>query len=203
MVLLGLWVMLAWFSSGFQDVPVTGILAPATGDAVRGVVSILGTTDAAGFSSAEISFGYMSDTTQTWFLLGQSSEAVFNDALVFWDTTSIPDGNYRLRLRVFLTGGQVLEYIVDGVRVRNYSVMETSTPEVVETGMATPMPLPTATIVVKLTRDPIISTPLPQNSAVVTWDDFDTSIKTGVLTAAGVFILVGLYLAARAASRRR
>lgn len=195
--------MLAWVSSGFQDAPVTGILTPAAGDAVRGVVSIVGTTDTTAFSSAEISFGYMSDTTQTWFLLGQSSAAVVNDALVSWDTTSIPDGNYRLRLRVFLTGGQVLEYLVEEIRVRNYSAIETSTPVVVETGMATSQPLPTATTVVIPTREPIISTPLPQNSAVVTWDDLNASIKTGVLTAVLLFILIGLYLAARAASRRR
>lgn len=203
MILLGLWVILAWGASGFQDVPGSGILTPAAGDAVRGVVSIVGTTDTPGFSSAEISFGYMSDATQTWFLLGQSFKIVVNDFLVSWDTTSIPDGNYRLRLRVFLTGGQVMEYFVDGIRVRNYSAIETSTPEVVETGVATPRPQPTATIALKPTLEPKTATPLPQNSAVVTWDDLNTSIKTGVLAATGIFILAGLYLAARAANRRR
>lgn len=189
--------------SAWQVEPVFGILTPAAGDAVRGVVRIEGTTDTAGFNSAEVSFGYSNDTTETWFLLAQSEEAVQQGQLALWDTTSIPDGTYRLRLRIFLTGGGVMEYAVDGLRVRNYSAVETPTPNLaaITPSMEPAQPTLTSTPVPTLVQT--TATPYPTNAAVINQKDLDQSLKNGAVLGLGLFILLFLFLTARAAARRR
>ena len=65
-----------------------------------------------------------------WFLIQYSYEPVENGTLAVWDTSTIADGNYHLRIKVLLTDGRTRETIVSQLRVRNYTAVETSTPQV-------------------------------------------------------------------------
>lgn len=162
--------------------------APLAGDVLQGTVAIIGSTDISGFKSAEVLFAYDADRTGTWFLLHQSSEAVTNGTLANWDTTTITDGNYRLKVVVTLENGSTRETLVEGLRVRNYLPVETQAP-VVE---ATQEPEPVPTLAAAALPVP---TPLPANPAQVDVKHLKGSLLNGILFAAAGFVLLGVYLA--------
>jgi hypothetical protein len=165
--------------------------SPRQGEVLQGVVTVRGISQVNGFQSSETAFAYAGDTTGTWFLISTSAQAVSSDALAIWDTTTITDGDYTLRLRVYLTDGSHLDAIAPNLRVRNYTPIET----------ATPVPLalqPTAVPTVTLTAVPFPTpTSLPRNPAVLTLSDVSTSIGYGGLGAVMVLILLGIYLSLR------
>ncbi len=162
--------------------------APRPGDVLQGVVTVTGSSDVNGFASAEVAFTYADDPTGTWFLVAANSRPVFNDTLATWDTTVITDGNYVLRLHVTLTDGTFRDVLVSGLRVRNYTPVETPTPVPVApeatalptiTPTATPFPTPIA---------------LPRNPAELAPTDVSASILYGGLAAILAFVIVGIYL---------
>jgi len=164
------------------------IVSPRPGDVLQGVVTIAGSSDVTGFVSAEVSFTYADDPTGTWFMIAMNSLPVFNDRLATWDTTVITDGDYVLRLRVYLTDGSTREALVSGLRVRNYTTVETPTPMALApeatplstiTPTATPFPTPTA---------------LPRNPATLAPTDVSASILYGGLAAISFFVIVSIYL---------
>jgi len=164
------------------------IVSPRPGDVLQGVVTIAGSSDVTGFVSAEVSFTYADDPTGTWFMIAMNSLPVFNDKLATWDTTVITDGDYVLRLRVYLTDGSSREALVSGLRVRNYTMVETPTPMALApeatplstiTPTATPFPTPTA---------------LPRNPATLAPTDVSASILYGGLAAISIFVIVSIYL---------
>lgn len=164
------------------------IVAPRPGDVLQGVVIIAGSSDVTGFVSAEISFTYANDPTGTWFLIAMNSQSVFNDRLATWDTTVITDGDYVLRLHVFLTNGSSREALVSGLRVRNYTLVETPTP-MAFAPEATPLP----TIAPSATSFPT-PTALPRNPAALAPTDVYASILYGGLAAILTFVIVGTCL---------
>src|SRR5512138_984404 len=115
-----------------QDASSVAITSPAPGDVLRGQVNIIGSTNTPDFVSAQLDFAYASDATGTWFPIQTLSQPVFDSPLYTWDTTSITDGDYILRLRVFLGDGTYQEVTVP-ITVGN------------EVQPATPTPVPTAT----------------------------------------------------------
>ena len=164
------------------------IVAPRPGSVLQGVVTINGSSDSKGFVSAEVAFTYADDPTGTWFQIATSTRPVFNDILATWDTTVITDGNYVLRLRVMLTDGTFQDAIVSGLRVRNYTPVETPTPVPVAPEAT---PLPTATPTATPYPTP---TALPRNPAELAPTDVSTSILYGGLAVLLAFVLVGIYL---------
>jgi hypothetical protein len=164
------------------------IAVPRPGDVLQGVVTIAGSSDVTGFASAEVAFGYADDPTGTWFLIATSSQPVSNDTLVAWDTTVITDGDYVLRLRVYLTDGSFRETLVSGLRVRNYTPVETPTPTI-PAPEATPLP----TITPTATPFPT-PTALPRNPATLAPMDVSASILYGGLAAILIFVIIGIYL---------
>jgi len=171
--------------------------SPRPGEALQGQVVINGTTDLENFQSYEVSFAYQQDSTNTWFPLFSGKELVREGALATWDTTTISDGTYRLRVMVFLSDGRAVQTVVSGLRVRNYTAVETTTPapEATLQGMATETPadyIPAGTTL----------TPSAGNPAQVNSNDLGGSLALGGLVALGLFVLIGLYLAARALFRR-
>jgi hypothetical protein len=164
------------------------IVSPRPGEVLQGVVTISGTSDVTGFSSAEIAFSFTDDPTGTWFLIATNSQAVINDKLTTWDTTVITDGNYVVRLRVTLLDGSTRETLVSGLRVRNYTPVETPTPMPV-VPEATPLP----TITPTGTPFPT-PTALARNPATLVPRDVSTSILYGGLMAISILILLSIYL---------
>ncbi|MGB8212170.1 MAG: hypothetical protein WCE68_01300 [Anaerolineales bacterium] len=157
------------------------------GQVLQGVVAIQGSSDVPGFLSAEVAFAYAGDTTGTWFLIVASNQPVASNTLATWDTTTITDGDYNLRLRVYLTDGSHLDTIVQNLRVRNYTPVETPTPAPTPL-QATPLP----TITLTATQFPT-PTSLPPNPAVLTPADVSISLAYGGLGAMLFLAILGIY----------
>jgi len=163
------------------------IQSPQQGEVVQGTVIIRGSSSVTGFLSAELDFGYSGDPTSTWFLITTTSQPLDSDTLASWDTTAITDGNYDLRLRVYLSNGTHIDSIVQNLRVRNYTAVETPTPA--------PTPVqPTLTPTITLTLTPFPTpTALAANPAVLRPFEISSSFVYGGLGAAIFLIIFGLY----------
>lgn len=140
------WRFLAVALLGSAALQVPGfaeLTSPQPGQVVSGLVTLSGTADHPAFNRYEVSFAYVEDTTDTWFSIGEPVDTrVIDGRLALWDTSTITDGDYSLRLGVWLQDGRSLEAVVPGVRVRNYSsdpVIPTAVPP--EAGR--PLPTPT------------------------------------------------------------
>jgi len=167
------------------------IRSPQAGEALQGQVTITGNSNVAGFVLVEVSFSYANDPTNTWFLITSSSQPVAQGTLAVWDTTTITDGLYTLRLRVTLADGSYVDVTVLDLRVRNYTPVETDTPTPVPlqatpvpeaTTTATPFPTPTA---------------LPPNPAALSQSRIYASLGYGVVGACLFFLLLGVWAWAR------
>lgn len=176
--------------------------SPGGGQALQGVIEIQGSTMVANFQSASLAFAYHADTTGTWFLIHESNKQVTDGLLAQWDTTTITDGNYDLQLVVNLKDGSQLTASVTGLRVRNYSAVETETP-------APPTPSPTSSSIESLptmtptfTPNPPTITPLPTNPADLSQDVLLDTMGKGGLAALAFFILLGSYITVRGMRRR-
>lgn len=193
-----------------QTNPPLAITAPLSGDILRGEVTITGTTDIENFLSAQLDFTYASNQqspdalsgTGNWFTLQTFSQPVLDAALAVWNTASISDGEYVLRLRVNLADGSIQEVTVP-VKIQNDTPFSTPTPELVPTStpdsvtiqIPTPFLLaasPTPTEVPRPTP-----TPLPTNSAALNQNAIYASLGRGALVIIGLFIFAGLIIRIR------
>lgn len=174
------------------------LTSPLPGQALQGVVSIQGTSTVDGFLSAQIEFRYEDEPSQTWFLIQDNVPAIENDVLASWDTTTITDGTYRVRLKILKTDGSMILVEAAGVRVRNYSAIETSTPALLDNETVVPTVTPTVTPVI------VQSTPTPQppNPVSVTATELTSSAVIGLAIMAGLFLLFALYRGLRRLGRR-
>lgn len=173
-----------------QEDTLPRIISPLPGEAVQGVVNIQAELDPAQTAGYELDFAYRDDPAENWFLVAEGRELPGIALQAAWDTTTISDGNYRLRLRVFLKNGLFTDRIVEGVRVRNYSSVETQTPTATPIVTGTPVP-PTATPENTPTRG--AATPLPPNPAGFDSGRFLQSVKNGLLVVAIIFALLGIH----------
>jgi len=89
---------------------------------------------------------------------------------------------------------------VEGLRVRNYSPIETSTPTPV-TPTATPLPgelsIPTPTPTPTISPPAPTPTDLARNPAQVSVPDIALSLGKGALAILGLFALMGIYQAVK------
>jgi hypothetical protein len=164
---------------------------PRQGDVLQGIVTIKGSSNIKGFQSSEVAFAYSGDTTGTWFLIATGNQAIEQDTLATWDTTTITDGNYDLRLRISLTDGSFMDALAPNLRVRNYTAVETPTP-------APTAQQPTLTPTITLTSTPFPSpTAVPLNPAVLTPLDLSRSLAYGGLAAVLFLIILAIYFGLR------
>jgi len=177
-----------------DETPKGGISAPLAGEALQGSMSITGTTAIEGFKAWILSFSYVDDTSGTWFLIDEGTTPVEDDAIAQWNTAKITDGSYNLRLIIDLDGGETIVFIVPNLRIRNYSLIETSTPTITPTiDPASSSATPTST------STPIPPTPtlLPTNSIEISSTDFNNSLSRGGLSVLVLFLIIGLYASIR------
>ncbi len=187
-----------------QTTPPIAITAPTSGAILHGLVTITGTTQVDNFASAQLDFGYASDSTGTWFTLQTFSQPVQDSTLVTWDTTTITDGDYILRLRVTLGDSTSQEATVP-IRIQNdtpivtptiTSLPPTATPEdIFGAQLPTPFLLaasPTPTDVPRPTP-----TALPTNPVSLNQNEIYSSLGRGALVIIGLFIFSGLLLRLR------
>lgn len=188
-VLVALMIGLILFSPSIlvnaQSVPLEPlVISPRPGEALQGSIEISGVTEIAGFARAEVEFRYTNDPRDTWFLISETDQTVNPGKIAAWDTTTVTDGNYDLRVSIILKTGESSSVLVPGIRIRNYSPVESPTPP--KTG-AVPKSEVTE-IPVLPTRTPRPSpVPLPANPAVLTGTDFNSSLVRGAVAGIGFF----------------
>jgi hypothetical protein len=182
------------------------ILAPKPGQALQGNIPIVVDTTVQKFQSVELTFAYANNPTKTWFLIYQGIQPVSNGPLAAWDTSTISDGDYDLRMVITFLDSSQQAVVVSGVRVRNYSPVETDTPM-----PATPTsplataetPIPTITSTRLPTALPPAATLLPPNPAELQQMDVWINAGKGALAIVGLFALGGIYQAVRSLGRKK
>ncbi len=172
------------------------ITFPAAGQTLRGPVNVTGTSAVDGFFAAEIAFSYASDPGGTWFLIQTSEQPVTEGLLAVWDTTSITDGEYNLRLRVTLQDGTQMETIVTGLSVRNYTP-DTPTPSSTPAPTESLAPATFTPVATETARPPSTPTPLPPNPAALDTPEIYASLGRGALTILLLFLVFGIFLRLR------
>ncbi|MBL8098864.1 MAG: hypothetical protein JNK81_06755 [Anaerolineales bacterium] len=173
---------------------VVSITSPQTGDTLRGQIQILGSMDYPTFASAEIGFQFASDVADTWFLIQTFSQPTTDSALAVWDTTSLTDGDYNLRLRVYLQDGTFIDAIVTDLKIRN---QELPTPTATDVPLPefrnetpTPRIIPPTEIILSFPS----STPLPMNPASITTESIYKVFGQSALVVLILFILFSLLI---------
>jgi len=184
-----------------QDTPPIALTSPNTGDILRGQVTITGTTDVPGFVSAKLDFAYASNQTGSWFALQTLSQPVQDSALFTWDTTTVTDGEYVLRLQVFLADSTTQEVTVP-VRIQNDTPIPTTTPvptatleEFVSVQIPTPFLLAASATPTDVPRP--TPTPLPANPVALSQNEIYASLGRGALVMLGLFVFSGIALRLR------
>ncbi len=99
-----------------------GITSPAPNDVLSGTVAITGTADHPAFASYTVDYRFAPEGAALGEWLAISPlvpERVFGGLLVTWDTTTVENGPYQLRLTIRLTNGSELYYPVAPLTVDN------------------------------------------------------------------------------------
>jgi len=186
-----------------QDAAPAAITSPAPGEILGGQVNIIGSTNVPDFVSAQLDFSYATeDSANTWFPLQTLSQSVFDSPLYIWDTTSITDGDYILRLRVFMADGSVQEVTVP-ITLQNDAqptptlapTLQVSTPESVTVLIPTPFLLAASPTPTDLPRP--TPTALPANPVSLDQNEIYLSLGRGALVIVGLFALAGLIIRVR------
>ncbi len=158
--------------------------SPRQGDVLQGQVSINGNTDLPDAQSYEVSFSYENAAVDTWFLIVQTDKLVKNGQLALWDTNSIRDGDYRLKVSVRFTTGETSEVVIGKLKVRNYSQTGVEPASAAE-GEPTIQPTPSQAATQQPTPTALPANPLAVNRVMIR-----ASMLAGA--AAAVLILSGL-----------
>lgn len=190
------------------ELPTVGPISisyPLHGQTLKATVNITGSIALEGWTSFELAFADAASTEPNWFPFATGSNPLAEDGpLAVWDTTTVSDGEYILRLRVSSPAGEQ-DVFVYGIRIRNYTVdtpQPTSTPTITSTATATATATVTTTFTPLPTSTPF-STPtqLPPNPATLRSDEIVFNFLRGGLFSVMLFGIFGLLLHLR--SRRK
>jgi hypothetical protein len=188
-----------FFLLAAQDASPVAITSPAPQEILRGQVTITGKVDLPSFTSAQLDFGYASDPTNTWFPIQTFSQPITDPALATWDTTSITDGDYILRLRVVLQDGSSQEATVP-VKIGN-DFIPTATPEATSTPEPDTVFIPTPFLLASSPTPTDVPRPtptaLPPNPVSLGQNQIYVSLGRGALVILGLFALAGIIIRVR------
>ena len=196
-----------------QQADLAFISFPGDNEVVRGVISITGSAAHPAFDRFQVSYAKEPISgNNAWVTVGiERQDPVINGELAIWNTTTVPDGSYSLRLRVIRRDGNYSEIETKQVVVANAAPTETPTPEGPQetpTATITPTPLPpTPTVIID---QPVVDTATPR--ALVLAGELPTPrptsesglpipavivdtapIKSGCLWGGGAILLVFLF----------
>jgi hypothetical protein len=132
------------------ELPIARILTPTEGQAVSGVVQVSGAASAASFNRFQLEIAQVSNPTAFQLVFGPVTTPQTSGPLGSWNTTTVPNGQYILRLAMYSTTGGYL--------------YRTATINVVNT---LPTPIPTAAFI-QPTFDPFSGVPTFDPFAVAT-----------------------------------
>ena len=181
------------------------ILSPIPGQALQGSVPVIVDTTIQELQTVELTFGYADDSRETWFWIYQGIQPVTGTMLTLWDTSTITDGDYTLRMVVIFKDGSEKSVLVPNLRVRNYTPLETSTPLPPEpTATLAPVWTPTPTVAPTEELLQILDTPTPNagNPLEISREHVLLNAGQGALAVAGLFLLGAIYAALRSLGRK-
>ena len=183
-----------------QDAPPVAITSPAPNEILRGAVTITGKVEVPGFISAQLDFAYVSNPTDTWFTIQAFSQPIVDSTLAVWDTASITDGDYVLRLRVNVDNVTFQEVTVpikigNDTPVTTPTVEPTATPEADIFLIPTPFLLAVSPTPTELPR--ATPTALPANPVSLGQNQIYASLGRGALVILGLFSIAGLIIRVR------
>ncbi len=140
------------------------ITAPRGGSTVSLVVQVRGSASVGGGIAYVVAVSPTS--ADSWFdINGKVQGQVTGGTLATWDSTSVPDGAYRLRLRVLDATGNYCEAFANNIVVQNSSApvavteIPTVTPAV--TTPVTQTPIPAATLLPGVTPQALGTVAVP------------------------------------------
>ena len=202
-VITSLFVLVVAISPSITDSSGLEIISPAQGQVVQGNVEITGSISADGFQSAEMAYAYTGSETATWFVINSISRPVNNGVLTVWDTSSISDGDYRLKLSVKRQNGENQELIVNSILVRNYTAV-VATPSATADQSETISEMVTATVLSTVVKTQAQdATPFPSNNAALTTQKVTQNLKNGFIIGLVCILALGAYFFFRGWLRRR
>ncbi|MDK1027918.1 MAG: hypothetical protein QGM50_10285 [Anaerolineae bacterium] len=176
------------------------IISPFEGQVIQGIYVISGSVNLVGFSSYTLSFAFNEDPTQTWFLLNTNSLPVFEGEIGIWDTTTLTDGDYSLRLYVVLSDGSEQESIVTNLQVRNYTLVPISESTSTKASDFQFSP-PTALLITPELATQAKSFPtltlLPANPAALTEPEISRALLQGAALVFILFLGFGIFIRLR------
>lgn len=164
------------------------ITTPAPGESLTGMVTVAGSANHPAFVSYDLAFAYATDVTGTWFPLAEAVTTPVRDGpLALWDTRSLSDEVYVLRLQVLLDDGSLLEATVGDLQVSNYTPtrLPQANPASTQAPTVTPLNPPPATA--ELGAAP--PAPPPAEQIVLSWLRFGMATGAIGLLAVGVLVL--------------
>jgi hypothetical protein len=175
--------------------------SPSPGQALQGIILIEGEYTLDEVSEVELSFSYKDDPRDTWFLINELESPQEQQFSFEWETTTLTDGDYTLRIIVTTDRNQFIDYVTD-LRIRNYSAIETVTPIPTSTQASAPIIEATFSPTQTETPESIPATPLPINPAQISTTEIGLSMGRGALIAVSLFAAFGLYQVVRNRRRR-
>jgi hypothetical protein len=182
-----------------QESPPIAITSPAPDEILRGQVTITGKVDVPSFVSAQLDFAYASNPTDTWFTIQTFSQPLADSTLATWDTASITDGDYILRLRVSFEDGTFQEVTVP-IKIGN-DFVPTPTPEPTSTPQADSVLIPTPFLLAASPTPTDVPRPtptaLPSNPVSLAQNQIYASLGRGALVILGLFALAGIIMRVR------
>lgn len=177
-----------WFSP-FPQLDLVRIESPVDGEYLQGSVQIIGTVTGTGLQTVEISFRYQDSQSQSWFVISQTNFLVVDDIIATWDTSTIADGVYQIKVLAVYENGREQEKIINNLNVRNYTPFEpikTENPEVLSTENRQNQ-------IVTIETTPTLRsslTPMPPNEMVISKSQFvTTAIQGGILGVLFLFVI--------------
>jgi hypothetical protein len=117
---------------------------------------------------------------------------VANGILTVWDTSTISDGDYKIKVTVNYTGGEAQEVVVNQVLVRNYTpVQSTATP--VPQVMVNPETITPTFMATQLA----VATPYPLNPGALTALQVRSGLQFGIILGVLAMAALGIYVLLR------
>ena len=171
------------------------ITSPSPDQAVQGLVEINGNANPENFEEYTLNFYLQETNINTPFLIYSSESPVESGKLGDWETSNLTDSTYILELQVKLSNGEEIIHRVEGIRIRNYTAIETNTPEpTIQVTVQTKESTPT----VEVTPDIGISEELVPNPAEINIESIEKSIIRGVaISVIGILLLLSYVLLKR------
>jgi len=176
-----------------QADPTVVISSPEDGAVLSGAIDVRGTAVSSSFLSAQLAFSYADSESDTWFEITELGAPVDNSILARWDTLTVSDGPYRLRLRLNGLDGTIRDAVLT-VQIRNYTVASLATVAATQTAQPVLKVETPAVIVASPTRASIAlstPTPLPANPAMLTQAQVLAGFLRGGFAVVALFLLAG------------